>query len=455
MVSTVLIANRGEIALRIARTCRELGLATIAVHSTADRESAVVRLADRAVQIGPAEARRSYRNAAALVQAAICSGADAIHPGYGFLSEEPDFAEICEAAGITFIGPPARVMAQLGDKVTARQVADDVGLEVLPGSRTVLRTVEEAEAVVAEIGYPVIVKAAAGGGGRGMVVARDRAHLGAAFAAARTIAQAVFGDNRVYVERYLDDARHVEVQVLGDRHGHVVHLGERDCSVQRRHQKLVEETPSPSLGVELRTEIGEAAARAAAAIGYVGAGTFEFVLDDDDKFFFLEVNCRLQVEHPVTEMVTGVDLVREQILIADGHGLTFRQADVEPRGVAVECRINAEDPARDFLPTPGVLTEFLLPGGPFTRVDTHAFPGWTVTTDYDSLLAKLAVWAPDRAGALARMSRALDEFYIAGSGMRTTVGFLHDVIAHPAFRTARHRTSLVSQMQADPSAGRH
>ncbi|WP_331767321.1 acetyl-CoA carboxylase biotin carboxylase subunit [Embleya sp. NBC_00896] len=451
MFSTVLIANRGEIALRVARTCRELGIRSVAVYSTADRDSAVVRFADDAVHIGPPSARASYLNMPAIIEAARRSGADAIHPGYGFLSEDPDFAEICEASGITFIGPPPKVMQQLGDKSRARAVMAAAGLPVLPGSDGALTSPADAVETAARIGYPVILKAVAGGGGRGMSVVRDPDELAWAYQDTRAQARAVFGDERVYLERYIDDARHVEVQVLCDGHGGAVHLGERDCSVQRRHQKLVEESPAPHLPPHTREAMCSAALRGATAVGYVGAGTFEFVVTPTHEFHLLEINCRIQVEHPVTEMVTGVDIVREQLKIAAGAPLSFRQEEVVPRGVAIECRINAEDPDRGFAPTPGRLNEFVAPGGPCVRVDTHAYAGWKVGPDYDSLLAKVIVWAPDRDQAIARADRALGEFRVTGDGVRTTKGFLRRILAHPRFRAGDHSTSLVGAMTADPA----
>ncbi|MFI6984329.1 acetyl/propionyl/methylcrotonyl-CoA carboxylase subunit alpha [Embleya sp. NPDC050154] len=449
MFSTVLIANRGEIALRVARTCRELGIRTVAVYSTADRDSAVVRFADEAVHIGPPPARSSYLNMPAIIEAARRTGAEAIHPGYGFLSEDPDFAEICEAHGITFIGPPPQVMQRLGDKSEARAVMAAAGLPVLPGSDGALTSPVEAAEVAARIGYPVILKAVAGGGGRGMSVVRDPDELAWAYQDTRARARAVFGDERLYLERYIDDARHVEVQVLCDRHGGAVHLGERDCSVQRRHQKLVEESPAPHLPAEVRDAMCAAALRGASAVGYVGAGTFEFVVTPAHHFHLLEINCRIQVEHPVTEMVTGVDIVREQLTIAAGAPLTFGQEEVVPRGVAIECRINAEDPTRGFAPTPGRLTEFVPPGGPCVRIDTHAYPGWTVGPDYDSLLAKAIVWAPDRERAIARAERALSEFRVAGGGVHTTLDFLRRLLGHPVFRAGEHTTGLVETMTSD------
>ncbi|MGW1448300.1 acetyl-CoA carboxylase biotin carboxylase subunit [Micromonospora sp. NPDC002411] len=442
----VLIANRGEIAVRVVRACRELGVASVAVHSTVDRESRVVRLADEAVQLGPAPPKLSYLNAAAVLEAARMTGADAIHPGYGFLSEDPDFADACAAEGITLIGPPAAVMTQLGDKASARTLMSEAGLPLLPGSLDPL-SAEEAHRLADRIGYPVIVKATAGGGGRGMQVVGSSAEFPDAYRRTQATARMLFGNGEVYVERYLAEARHVEIQVLCDGHGHAVHLGERDCSVQRRHQKLIEETPAPNLPDGLAEQMGKAAVAGALAAGYVGAGTFEFLVDRSGGFYFMEVNCRIQVEHPVTEMVTGVDLVAEQIRIAAGQPLRLTQEDVRLSGVAIECRINAEDPRHGFAPTPGRLTEFIPAGGPFVRVDTHAYQGYVVPPNYDSLLAKLVVWAPQRDQAIARMLRALGEFHVAGERVSTTTDFLADVLATDAFRTATHSTALVDQLR--------
>jgi acetyl-CoA carboxylase biotin carboxylase subunit len=444
----ILIANRGEIAVRVARACREMGIASVAVHSAQDRDSTVVRMADEAVQIGPAAPARSYLNAAAVLQAAQQVGADAVHPGYGFLSESPDFAEACESAGVALIGPPAPVMAALGDKASARTMMTMAGLPLLPGSVEPLDA-DEARELAESIGFPVIVKAAAGGGGRGMAVVRDAAAFPAEFAAVTAQAQMLYADGRVYVERYLERARHVEVQVLCDGHGRAIHLGERDCTVQRRHQKLVEETPAPALPDGLAELMGRAAVDGALAAGYVGAGTFEFLLGPDHRFYFMEVNCRIQVEHPVTEMATGVDLVQQQIRIAAGHPLALAQADVSPRGAAIECRINAEDPGADFAPTPGRIDELVLPGGPFVRVDTHATSGYVVPPHYDSLVAKVVVWAPERTEAIARMQRALHELRVDGPHIRTTRGFLSEVLAHPRFVAGEHSTALVDEMLAD------
>jgi acetyl-CoA carboxylase, biotin carboxylase subunit len=448
LIRKVLIANRGEIALRVARACRELGIRTVAAYSTVDRDSAVVRYADESVHIGPGPAKRSYLSMPAIIESALRTGADAIHPGYGFLSEDPYFAEACAANGLTFIGPPAEVIAQLGDKVAARTLMADAGVPMLPGSLQPLRTVDEAKAVVDEIGLPVIIKAAAGGGGRGMSVVRTEAEFARAYRETTATAQALFGDGRVYVERYLDQARHVEIQILADAYGSVIQLGERDCSAQRRRQKLVEETPAPGLPAGIRQAMGEAAVRGARAAGYVGAGTFEFLVDPAGQFYFMEVNCRIQVEHPVTEMATGVDLVTEQIRIAAGEPLRLRQEDVRACGAVLECRINVEDPDRGFVPTPGLLEEFVPPGGPFVRVDTHGFAGYRVPADYDSLLAKLVVWGPDRSVALDRMRRALAEFRISGPGVRTTAGFLAELISDEVFQRGEHTTSIVDDVLA-------
>ena len=445
MFTSVLVANRGEIALRVVRTCQELGIRTIIAHSAADRDSAAVRAADESVQVGPGPSKASYLNIPAVVEAARTRGAEAIHPGYGFLSQNPEFAEVCEDEGIVFIGPPASVMAQLGDKAIARGIMREARLPLLPGSRDALDGPEAAQALADEIGYPIILKAVAGGGGRGMRVVRDRTDVAAAYAETRAAALAVFGDGRLYLERYLDSARHVEIQILCDAHGHGVHLGARDCSLQRRHQKLVEESPAPAVDAAALAELGTSTVRALLDAGYVGAGTAEFLYDPARRgYYFMEVNCRLQVEHPVTEMVTGIDLVAEQLRVAAGEPLGYGQADVVTRGAAIECRLNAEDPTRDFRPTPGLVTRLALPGGPFVRVDTHLETGYRIPPFYDSLLAKLVVWAPDRASAIARMRRALAETVIDGPGLATTAPFLHDLLDHDAFRAATHDTSLIA-----------
>ncbi|OHV20510.1 pyruvate carboxylase subunit A [Parafrankia soli] len=446
MISSVLIANRGEIALRVARACRELGIRTVAVYSTEDRESAVVSYADAAVHIGPGPARNSYLNIAALVEAARQHDVEAVHPGYGFLSEDPDFAEVCEHSDLVFIGPPAQVIANLGDKIAARRVMERAGLPLLPGSSGPVESADEAREVAERIGFPVMIKAAAGGGGRGIRIAASPAAFAESYAETTAEAGALFGDSRVYVERYVTRARHVEVQVLCDTHGNGIHLGTRDCSVQRRHQKLLEEGPAPLLPDDTVDRMGRAAVSGALAAGYVGAGTFEFLVDGSADFHFMEVNCRIQVEHPVTELVTGVDLVQQQIRIASGEALTLRQDQVNPVGVALECRINAEDPDRSFLPASGRIESFTVPGGPFVRVDTHAYPGYRMPAIYDSLLAKVIAWAPTRDQAIARMGRALQEFQAAGPGVRTTKGFLSRVLADDEFRSGAYDTGLVARL---------
>jgi acetyl-CoA carboxylase biotin carboxylase subunit len=446
MFDKILIANRGEIAVRVLRACRELGVRTVAVYSTDDADSAVVRLADESVRIGPAPARQSYLNAAAVIEAARITGADAIHPGYGFLSEDADFAEVCDAEGITFIGPPPEVMARLGDKTSARAAMTAAGLPLLPGSVEPLADAESAKRLADDIGYPVIIKAAAGGGGRGMSIVDGAAAFARTYQQTKATALQLFGDGRVYVERYLPSARHVEIQVLCDTHGNAIHLGERDCSVQRRHQKLVEESPAPGLPAELTERMGAAAVHGALATGYVGAGTFEFLVDTENNYYFMEVNCRIQVEHPVTEMVTGVDLIAEQLRVASGERLRLRQQDVTLRGAAIECRVNVEDPERNFAPAPGRLEVFTPPGGPFVRVDTHGFTGYKVPATYDSLLAKVIAWAPDREQAIARMRRALAEFEVGGPGVHTTREFLDRVLADGEFADGKHDTSLVARL---------
>ncbi|MFW5415185.1 ATP-grasp domain-containing protein [Nocardiopsis sp. CNT-189] len=441
---TVLVANRGEIALRVVRSLRELGCRSVVVYSTADRDSAAVRQADTAVHIGPGPSKKSYLYAPAVVEAALQTGAQAVHPGYGFLSEDPDFAEICAENGITFIGPAPEVMAELGDKARARRLMTEAGLPVLPGTTDPVGTAAEVEEVASRIGLPLIIKAAAGGGGRGMAVVRSRDELVPAYRATRAAAQAVFGDDRVYVERFLENARHVEVQVLADGSGEVLCLGERDCSVQRNHQKLIEESPAVGLPPGTVDELCRQAAAGARAVGYTGAGTFEFIVAGDEVSF-IEVNCRLQVEHPVTEQVTGVDIVREQIRVAAGLPLSAEALGFRAGGASIECRVNAEDPARGFAPCPGRITSFVPPGGPFVRVDTAAFPGWRVPSEYDSLIAKVITWAPDREQAIERMDRALAEFRIEGEGVRTTIPLLREVLADPVFRAAGHTTSYLAE----------
>ncbi len=453
MFEKVLIANRGEIALRVARACRELGIKSVAVFSTADAESAVVKFADEAVQIGPPAVARSYLHIPSIVGAALKTGAEAIHPGYGFLSEDPYFAEICADEGITFIGPRPDVMEKVGDKATARQLMSAAGLPLLPGTVEPVNTLDEAHDIAGQIGYPVIIKAVAGGGGRGMSVVNRADQLASLYQTTRATAQAVFKDSAVYIERYLETSRHTEIQLVCDAHGEGVYFGERDCSVQRRHQKLIEEAPSIHLSEETRREVGEAAVRGALSVGYTGAGTMEFLLDLDGNLFFMEMNARIQVEHPVSELVTSTDLIQEQIRVAAGEHLSVAQDDVMPlHGHAIECRINAEDPDNNFAPAAGKLDTYVAPGGPWTRVDSHCYPGWTITPFYDSLIAKLIVWAPDRDKAIDRMLRALSEFEISGRGVKTTIPFHQRILDHPQFRSGDVTTDFVEQLMSQEAA---
>jgi len=431
MFKRVLIANRGEIALRVIRACRELGVETVAVFSEADRESLHVRFADDDVCIGPPPARESYLRIPQLIAAAEITGADAIHPGYGFLAENAQFAELVRASNIAFIGPTADQIRKMGDKAEARRLAREAGVPIIPGSEGPVADADEALAVAKELGFPVIIKAAAGGGGKGMRVAVEEDDFARHFQLARSEALAAFGSDAVYLEKYLDRPRHVEIQVMGDSFGRVVHLGERDCSIQRRHQKLIEEAPSPAMTPELRAAMGGAAVHLAERIGYVGAGTLEFLLNGDGKFYFMEMNTRIQVEHPVTEMVTDWDLVKEQVRVAAGEPLGIPEGGLSLRGHAIECRVNAEDPARQFQPCPGQITTYHPPGGPGVRVDTHIYAGYVVPPYYDSLLAKVIVHGHDRREALARMHQALEGFII--EGVTTTIPFLGRVLEHPAF----------------------
>ncbi len=431
MFKKVLIANRGEIALRVIRACKELGVETVAVYSEADRESLHVRFADDDVCIGRAPSRDSYLNIPRLIAAAEITGADAIHPGYGFLAENPEFAEKVSASNIVFIGPTPDQIRQMGDKAAARKLANAQGVPTVPGSPGPVESLEEGQKVAEDIGFPVIIKAAAGGGGKGMRVANDADQFAQSFTLAKQEALAAFNSDEVYIEKYLARPRHIEIQIMGDTHGKVMHLCERDCSVQRRHQKLVEEAPSPAVDQTLREDIGDAAVKLAESIGYVGAGTIEFLLDADGSFYFMEMNTRIQVEHPVTEMCTNFDLVKEQIVVAAGAPLSFVMNGNRLRGHAIECRVNAEDPSRNFQPAPGLITAYHPPGGPGVRVDTHIYAGYTVPPYYDSLLAKVIVHGNTRTEALARMRQALDSFII--EGVTTTIPFLGRVMRHPDF----------------------
>ncbi|HTK90198.1 MAG TPA: acetyl-CoA carboxylase biotin carboxylase subunit [Verrucomicrobiae bacterium] len=440
----VLIANRGEIAVRVIRACRELGIATVAVYSEADRESLHVLMADEAVAIGPPAPAESYLSIDRVVAAARATGADAVHPGYGFLAENAAFAEACAAAGLVFIGPPPSAIRAMGDKVAARRTAKHLGVPVVPGTESPVTDDAEAGRVAASVGYPVMIKAAMGGGGKGMRLVRAANELAGALRAARSEAGGAFGDSSVYIERYVEEPRHIEIQVLADAHGTVLHLGERECSIQRRHQKLVEESPSPFVSPEMRGQMGEAACRLAAAVGYVNAGTVEFLVDRQGAFYFLEMNTRLQVEHPVTELVTGRDLVKEQLRIAAGEKLAFGQDDVTWRGWAIECRINAEDPLAGFVPSPGRIAGLRVPGGPWVRDDSGVYAGATVPRFYDTLMAKLIVWGPDREAAIARMRRALGEYRI--TGVRSTIPVLERIMADGEFVAGRLHTGFMERL---------
>jgi len=438
----ILIANRGEIAIRLIRACRELGIANVAVFSDADRSSLHVRYADEAHCVGPAPSAQSYLNMDTILEAARRSGAEAIHPGYGFLAENAEFAHRCEAAGIVFIGPPSSAIRTLGSKTSGRRLATGVGVPVVPGAIEDLSDAE-AEACARQVGLPVVIKATAGGGGKGMRVVREPADLHSAIRAARSEAASAFGDSTIYLEKYLSAPRHVEMQILADRQGHTIYLGERECSVQRRHQKVIEEAPSPIVDEPLRRRIGEAAVRLAQAAGYVNAGTMEFLVDNDRNFYFLEVNTRLQVEHPVTEMVTGLDLVKEQFAIAAGEPLRYRQEDVVIRGAAIECRIYAEDPFQNFVPSPGRITGLREPGGGGVRLESGVYVGYEVPVHYDPLIAKLITWGRDRLEAAQRMRRALMEYTI--HGIQTTIPFHQRVMADPDFLQGKIDTTFIDR----------
>jgi acetyl-CoA carboxylase biotin carboxylase subunit len=438
----LLVANRGEIAVRIVRAARELGIPTVAVYSTADAETLAVRLADEAVCIGPPPARESYLNIRNVLGAAEITGCDAVHPGYGFLSENPAFARACAENGVTFVGPSPELMARMGDKVEAKRAAREAGLPVLEGSDGPVRDLAAAREAAERAGYPVLLKAAAGGGGRGMRRVEGPGELDAAFETASAEAASAFGDGSLYVEKLLVGARHVEVQVLADGLGGVLVCGDRECSIQRRHQKLIEEAPAPNLPESTRRAMHEACLKAVRAWGYSSAGTLEFLVDAEGRFYFLELNARLQVEHPITEMVTGIDIVHEQLRVAAGELLSATGV-AEPRGHAIECRLNAEDPARDFRPAAGRLRAFRMPAGPGVRIDSHCEPFMTVPPHYDSLLAKLCVWGPDRPRAVARLARALDEAEV--TGLQTTLGLFRDIVADPPFVEGRYTTAYISE----------
>ncbi|MSR79691.1 MAG: acetyl-CoA carboxylase biotin carboxylase subunit [Gemmataceae bacterium] len=443
MFQRIMVANRGEIALRIIRACREMGIEVVAVYSEADRGAPYLSLANQAICIGPALASESYLNIPRLISAAEIADVQAIHPGYGFLSENAHFAEVCQSCKIEFIGPPHEAMRQLGNKNEARKLAKNAGVKVVPGSEGLITSEEEAVALASQMGYPVLIKASAGGGGRGMRVAHNDIALKTGLASASQEAENAFKDGSVYMEKYIEQPRHVEVQVIGDQHGNLVHLWERDCSLQRRHQKLVEESPAPNLPPSVREAICAAALKLVKAANYYSAGTVEFLVDKNNDFYFIEVNTRIQVEHPVTELVTGVDLIKEMIRVAAGEKLSFTQKDIVHRGASFEVRVNAEDPAHNYRPSPGKITKWQLPGGPGVRVDTHATAGYTVPSNYDSMVAKLLVHAPDRMQAVARMRRALAEFQV--EGIATTLPLLREIFQNMAFVEGRVDTTFIER----------
>ena len=455
MFNKILIANRGEIAVRIIRACKELGVKTVAVYSEPDVDCLHVKLADESYCIGPAAPSQSYLNIPAIVSVLELSGADAVHPGYGFLAENSKFAEICASHRVKFIGPSVDAMDRMGDKATARKTVQKNGVPVVPGSAGLLSSEKEALEIAQKIGYPVIIKATAGGGGRGMRIVRAADELERLMQTAQREAQAAFGNAAVYLEKYIEEPRHIEVQVLGDERGNVVHLGERECSVQRRHQKLLEEAPSPALDERTRRKMGEAAVKAAKAVNYAGAGTVEFIYDDKTRnFYFMEMNTRVQVEHTITEEITRIDIVQQQIKVAAGEPLPFRQKDIVLTGHSIECRINAENHLKDFMPCPGEITVYLAPGGPGVRIDSHVYPGYVVLPNYDSLLSKLIVWAPTRQEAIERMKRALDEYAI--DGVMTTIPFHQMLLDHPEFKAGNLSTHFIekhfSELKKKPAA---
>ena len=448
MFSKILIANRGEVALRIIRACKELGVRTVAVYSEADINSLHVRFADEAICIGRAASSSSYLHIPSIISAAEIADVEAIHPGYGFLAEDAHFAEICESCKIKFIGPTPENMRLMGDKMAAKETARRAGVPVVPGSKAVIKTKEEALKVAKDIKYPVIIKAAAGGGGKGMRICHNDVRLISALLTAQREAETAFGNPDVYMEKYVEKPRHVEIQVLGDQHGHMIHLGERDCTIQRRHQKLIEETPSPILYNKLRKKIMEAALKCARAIDYVNAGTVEFLVDANGNFYFMEMNTRIQVEHPVTEAVTGLDIVKEQMRIASGEKLPYKQDEIKFNGCAIECRINAEDPDNDFMPSPGKITMFDLPCGRGVRIDTHVYHGYEIPSYYDSMIAKLIVHGKDRNEAIAIARRALDEFII--EPIKTTIPFHKKVMSNPVFIKGKYSTDFTDRLFEKP-----
>ncbi|OIK20594.1 acetyl-CoA carboxylase biotin carboxylase subunit [Bacillus amyloliquefaciens] len=442
MIKKLLIANRGEIAVRIIRACKELGIETVAVYSEADKDALHVQMADEAFCIGPKTSKESYLNVTNIVSVAKLTGTDAIHPGYGFLAENADFAELCEEVNVTFVGPTADAISKMGTKDIARDTMQLAGVPIVPGSKGIIKNTEEAVSLAREIGYPVIIKATAGGGGKGIRVARTEEEMIKGIEITQQEAATAFGNPGVYIEKYIEDFRHVEIQVLADNYGNTIHLGERDCSIQRRLQKLLEESPSPALDSEIREQMGEAAVKAAKAVGYTGAGTVEFIYDyREQRYYFMEMNTRIQVEHPVTEMVTGTDLIKEQIKVASGQELSLRQEDVEFNGWAIECRINAENPAKNFMPSPGKINMYLPPGGLGVRVDSAAYPGYSIPPYYDSMIAKVITYGTTRDEAVARMKRALSEFVI--EGIETTIPFHLKLLEHETFVSGEFNTKFL------------
>ncbi len=447
MFTKILIANRGEIALRIIRACREMDIKTVAIYSEADRDSLHVKFADEAFCIGPAQSARSYLNKANIISAAEVSGADAIHPGYGFLAENAEFAEICESCGIKFIGPTPLALENMGAKAVARETMIKAQIPVVPGTEGIINDPDEALKVAKEIGYPVMIKASAGGGGKGMRIAQSKHDLVKALQTAQAEAEAAFGNAEVYIEKYVEEPRHIEFQILADNYGNTVYLGERDCSIQRRNQKLLEEAPSSALTPELRKKMGETAVKAAKAVNYTNAGTVEFLLDKYNNFYFIEMNTRIQVEHPVTEMVTGIDLIKEQIRLAAGEKLGYTQKDIRINGWAMECRVNAEDPARNFMPSPGKITGYYPPGGMGVRVDSAVYEGYQIPPYYDSMIGKLIVWGRDRNEAIIRMRRALEEYVV--EGIKTTIPFHQRILDNAFFQRGDFYTNFIQRRLED------
>lgn len=445
MIKKVLVANRGEIAVRIIRACREMGIETVAVYSQADEEALHTQLADEAICIGPASSSESYLNMEQIISATLVSGADAIHPGFGFLSENSKFVELCEKCNITFIGPSSEVIQKMGNKAQARSTMIEAGVPVIPGSKEAVRDVSRGAEIAEEIGYPVMIKAALGGGGKGMRVAETRETFAASFQTAQKEAQMAFGDGTMYLERFVRNPRHIEFQILADCYGNAIHLGERDCSIQRNHQKMIEESPSVVIDEELRSRMGQAAVQAAKAAGYTNAGTIEFLLERDGQFYFMEMNTRIQVEHPVTEWVTGIDLIQEQIRIASGLPLSYRQEDIKLSGHAIECRINAENPDKNFRPSPGTITDLYLPGGKGVRIDTAIYSGYTVPAYYDSMLAKLIVHADTREQAISKMRTALGEVII--EGIDTNIDYQYEIMNHPDYQSGKIDIEFISKWQ--------